>query len=311
MSLMPRSILVMVVAAGCGGGSGAAVLAAPDTVGPDVSVAAKACTGTQTVAQAMHIAGPLVLDEENVYFVDTAVRRAPKAGGPSTALAPAGSARFSLAADDQFLYWVAAGTLYRVAKAGGPVLTLASTNDLQAVAVDETTVYYLDADGLWTMAKSGGPATQIAASSGGVMVLDAQWVYVASARTKSIVRVAKLGNASIAIADNLARPPLAIGVDASTIYFSDPSSSLFAVDKNGGAIRTIYAATNTLPVPVDGLLVDGGRVYWTGYGGIQRIDTSGAGFALLAVDDAHGLALDGSFVYWSSANADAILRGCR
>ena len=107
-------------------------------------------TGQDKVV-AEHPCRRLVLDRDNVYFLDylgPSVWRAPRAGGPAIGIGTGPYVTYDadLAVDDTYVYWAAGGStgggLYRVEKKGGDTVTLASMNDVAGVAIDEAAVYW-------------------------------------------------------------------------------------------------------------------------------------------------------------------------
>jgi len=91
-------------------------------------------------------AGKMAIDARSIYFASQGVISLPLEGGTPTILAEAAGV-CSLTLDDEYVYFTddAAGTVNKVAKTGGPVITLVfGLPSPRAIANDATSVYWLN-----------------------------------------------------------------------------------------------------------------------------------------------------------------------
>jgi len=92
----------------------------------------------------------ILVDSERVYFNDFASGRvlsAPKAGGAAMTLATQGKVGNQMALDNDYVYYLGSGDVYRVAKSGGAAEWLGSGAGLYALAVDDDYVFWVGATG--------------------------------------------------------------------------------------------------------------------------------------------------------------------
>jgi hypothetical protein len=97
----------------------------------------------------------IMVDNTHVYWTASppaaaggTIMRAPKEGGsPPVQLAGAQKGPGAIAADETRVYWVTSEGVWRVSKAGGPTLSLASSTDNLDLAVDATHVYWVTRKG--------------------------------------------------------------------------------------------------------------------------------------------------------------------
>ena len=208
----------------------------------------------------------------------------PVAGGQVTTLAT-GALPGCIVLDEDNVYWTDEyeGTVSKVAKSGGPTLTLAPINwpvdtNGYAIAVDSSSVYWV-ADGLFKVGKGGGAVTTLLSSDAGATG--------GACRSLGVV-----GGSLVA----LLQPPQSVdSFDAETPYqvVTVPSSGAGTPRAivPGGSARMIAAGPTT--------------VYWEGLStGIQIRETpiDGGPSTLLATPAAYlvsdmVLASDGT-LYW-------------
>ena len=154
----------------------------------------------------------LAVDARYVYFAEreSAIRRLPIGGGPTTTLASEGGWLGGFAIDASHAYWTAheggevSGTVMSVPLDGGEVTTLATGHGTSSgLAVDDEYLYFTDSDGgnLWRMPKRGGPVDLMLANlvRPGALALDATDLYVA-AEAGGIFRLATTGSEAVQVA---------------------------------------------------------------------------------------------------------------
>lgn len=102
--------------------------------------------------------------------------------------------------------------------------------------------------------------------------------------------------------------PYQIAADATHVYFADwESDQIKRIPVTGGS-PSVVASGNNL-ILYRGLAVDETHVYWGDWDGIKRIPKGGGTVQTLAATNASTeLALDDTYVYWTSRAGDAILR---
>ncbi|MCL2824117.1 MAG: hypothetical protein FWD57_09010 [Polyangiaceae bacterium] len=122
-----------------------------------------------TLASSLMYPLGIAVDDQHVYFVETGVgvecgqpkygkvQRIAKSGGTPTTLAFAlGCDPSDIAIDDEFVYWTESylGNVARVAKTGGVVEVLASSQDWpKQIAVDDTRVYWAAGGSIFAVPK--------------------------------------------------------------------------------------------------------------------------------------------------------------
>ena len=101
------------------------------------------CAGTWDIRD-------ILVGGERVYFNDFASGRvlsAPKAGGAAMTLATLGKIGNQMALDNDYVYYLGSGDVYRVAKSGGAAEWLGSGAGQYALAVDDDYIFWVGATG--------------------------------------------------------------------------------------------------------------------------------------------------------------------
>jgi hypothetical protein len=123
----------------------------------------------------------IVLDATSVYWIDFnggGIGKAPLSGGEPTILAPGGGA--GIAVDATSVYWGTGEALMKVPIGGGEPITLAANGSY--VAVDKDFVYFTGGPypgAVYKVAKAGGPVIVLATDQNGAsgIAVDANSVY--------------------------------------------------------------------------------------------------------------------------------------
>lgn len=237
----------------------------------------------------------------------------------------------SFAMDEVNLYWstcrysggnVGRGGVFKIAKTGGAVVTLASDQVCpRRIAVDTANVYWInegepDASGyyragtLMQIAKTNGPPIVLASQIDGhaSIAIDAMDVYWSDCFIGAIKRIAKGGVLDV-VRD--AHCPISLGVDETNLYWLT-RDDLRKIDKRGGAVQTLATGGGSA------LLLDTASLYWTRTEQASRttfrscadersvlLKTSKAGDAPVQLASIGGLApdnlaQDANAIYWST-----------
>jgi hypothetical protein len=138
------------------------------------------------------------------------VAKVPLGGGAVTKLGSVPSSLL-IALDSTSVFWTAAGAVYNVSKAGGPLTrVLDVTEHVVAIAVDDASLYWITGaptPGLVrSMPKTGGTVNTLASKQGTLysMAVDADRVYWSSLTKQSILSAAKADGTDVhTLATNL------------------------------------------------------------------------------------------------------------
>lgn len=177
----------------------------------------------------------LAVDATYVYWtqdgLDAAIVKAPLAGGALVPLAPSGANSRSLAIDATSVYWVSLGdgvepgSVQKVPKAGGAVVTLATGFDFpSAIALYGGFVYFGNEDAIYKVATSGGTVSTLSTVVGAsTLAVDASGIYAAySFGQTSLFQLKPSGvtNATLAKRDRI----MSLAVDGSSVFWADGTS---------------------------------------------------------------------------------------
>jgi hypothetical protein len=190
------------------------------------------------------------------------------------------------------------------------VLLLASgQNSPAALAVDSTSVYWLNggtyADGnLMKVAKNGGPLVTLATAQPfpGAISLDATSVYwtINTGESGALLKMPKEGGTPTTLVSGLNQAG-GVVVSSGDVYFTAPALMKVAVD--GWAATTLSSTDDA-----DGLAVNGSGVYWTtSYDGtvLEMGVNGGAPTTLASGQHAFSIVLDSAHLYWLTGTNDA------
>lgn len=205
----------------------------------------------------------------------------------------------------------------RVAKAGGPVETVATAvGEPEGLEVDTDAVFWTDAainGGVYRADLDGSNPVTISSTENiaRTLTVDTQYVYWTAEGSGQIRRAAKSGAGSPTTLVTGADTPYQIALDATHLYWtSRVGGTLWRVPKAGGTPQLL----GTRPTPANGISVGGGYVYWsTGEittGTIQRTPIGGGATVTLASlqDRPYGVLLDptSGYLYWGNINGNVV-----
>jgi hypothetical protein len=243
---------------------------------------------------------------------------APPSQASLVTLAAGQTCPWEMAIDATSVYWTdcgdpTGGYVLTVPKAGGGngIVALATGDRLSGIAVGGSNVYWVasNADAssgaIMTVPVGGGTPTRFAPQSGSPshLALDSAFAYWTEELATQVVRAPLGGGATTTVASAAGAFQIALGDSA--VYWLAPQG-LMTAPKTGGAAVTL--ASGFLPLPTNGLAVNGAAVYFTsgppsGQPGISEIGLDGGAIAVVApTPPAVGggpVALDATRVYWA------------
>ncbi|MBI4955824.1 MAG: hypothetical protein HY908_27645 [Myxococcales bacterium] len=326
------STTVMPGADGSGGAGAAGTGAAGAGLGSSGGSDPGACPAGEDLA---HVAPDesapsfIALDATHVYWsADTAVRRAPRAGGAVETLAGGQPIAMGLTVDESFVYWAMHDDpgIRRAPKGGGPWVELAadieSGGAFAMVAVDATHLYARGgcAD-IVRLDTTGGPVEPVVSSEGciGAIALDAEWLYYAAeGAAGAILRVPKEGGvAEVLVPAEVgasgytgAAPGLAVDAEH-VVWMSSDTGRVLAVPKAGGEVR-VLATGVALGQDV---VTDGARVYWSEKNAVRVVGIDGGPVVTLVASPQlmpMGLALGAHHLFFTNyVSTGPVTRVCR
>ncbi|MGE5183149.1 MAG: hypothetical protein ACM31C_13855, partial [Acidobacteriota bacterium] len=189
-----------------------------------------------------------------------AVMAMPIGGGAPTTLVANVPTPFGISIDSDDVYFTSGGSVAKVAKTGGPVVTLATGSEPYQVVVDAGKVFWTDV-GTWdvtSIAAAGGQATVLVNALGAMhLTVDGSHVYVAEyAGNGSIVEVPRSGGVPAEIV-KLENTPSVVTLDATHLYWAT-EHELHRAALDGSKVETI-AVNDSL---TRGLVLDDQFIYW-------------------------------------------------
>jgi hypothetical protein len=248
-----------------------------------------------------------------------------------------------LALDDERVYWVGEDGVQAVAKAGGPVESLAARDwtliphatdpGRWALAVDGDDVFFSIDDGIGRVAKRGGEADLLAdAPSGrGAVVLgvdddEVWWLELMPAegdepQTTDVLATPRAGGASRRLLTGLTCVR-GIVVDDDGVYWLGGTEGRGAIHRASKTTGDTVTLAVDVPVYYDRVLeVDGASLFWldypSGLHGPMRVRTmpKGGGAAPETLAEpfpaANKLLLDEGHVYWAQDGVRSVARVAR
>jgi hypothetical protein len=259
--------------------------------------------GTMTVLVRSPQVERMALDVERVYWVgEDGVQSVAKRGGGVRDLAPRDwtllpknndKARWSVAVDDEDVYFSVDGGVGRAPKRGGPAELLASGADAMVFAVDDAEVWWIGAHDVVATPKRGGPSRRVLAGVTGVLaaVADDDAVYLLTETDGrglgTIERAAKATGETVTLARDVPTYyPNVLAVDGDSLFWLEYPSGLHGpmrvrtMPRGGGAPLTL---AEPFP-PANELLVDPAHVTWAQQGlrSIARVPAQRPGPAAVA-----------------------------
>lgn len=272
--------------------------------------------GPETLATGVTGTG-LAIDADHLYFSsEYRLWKMPKAGGaPQPITGEIWDTPQGLAVDETHIYWqsYSAESVHRASLTSGIPEVVASDlgTSPQWLVLDAARVYF-PTDGTPTsvlsVPKTGGPAlTHATGGDPNHVALDATHVYWAA--QTGVHRADKLGG-DIETLSSVAGYLRGIAVDATDVYFADPSTgSILKVSKLGGP--EVKLVTGEANPSLDA--ADGTHVYWTNYvaaGKVARAPKSGGPPEVLAAaqNKPAALVVDDSHAYWINSGDDTLVR---
>jgi hypothetical protein len=245
-----------------------------------------------------------------------------------------------LALDDERVYWVGEDGVQAVAKAGGPVESLAPRDwtlippatepSRWSVAVEGDDVFFSIDDGIGRVSSRGGPAELLAdvpsgrgATLVGVDRDDVWWLELVPAEgdeplTTDVLATPRAGGASRRMLTGLT-DLLAIVVDDDGVYWISGTEGRGAIHRASRATGDAVTLAVDVPAYYDRVLqVDGANLFWLEYPhglhGPMRVRTmakSGGGAPETlaeAFPTANELLLDEGHVYWAQDGVRSVAR---
>jgi hypothetical protein len=272
-------------------------------------------------------AGPagVKVDATSVYWVNVvvgsgAIMRAPLRGGSATVLATAQTASAGIAVDATSVYYLADGAVRAVPLTGGAPAILASTpynTPLGGIAVDATRVYWSSGLGraLLQIPLGGGTPTTLATAidatgqTGGVALdgSNVYWTEPGITQSDGVVRKMPLGGGMATTLASGQRSPIAVAVDAASVYWSDETGGSVMKVALGGGSPTALASGQAVP---NGIAIDGTYVYWgSDDGSLLRVALAGGSPTVIASGASApvGVALDAACVYWTNPGTGTVM----
>jgi sugar lactone lactonase YvrE len=238
-----------------------------------------------------------------------------------------GNAPLALGLHNDTLYWANGvdGTLSTMSVTGGSRTSLyPGRMQLRGFAFDATRIYFTNAfsdlveSGALDGTSSGSFTNHTEFRPAGI-ASDGQAVYWTASQNSTVgtglIRTKPVGPPSptdgTTIADGRVLPD-GIAVDATSVYWTE--------DVDGGAIMKVSKAGGT-PVPLaigqgrpHGIAVADGFVYWANQGfvnsgSVQRVPVDGGTITTFAAQqDSYSVAVDASYVYWTSLGTNSVMR---
>ncbi len=271
----------------------------------------------------------IAVDSANVYYSETGVWQAPKAGGTPQKLSDDSPTLIAL--DDAYVYWNDGTSIRRVAKGGGATSTLATPaqSPVGGVAVDDTSVYWVSGGGFYQAPKVGGSPTLLGSlpdagtvvgyqipPSGPVVAANqvafsqngSLWSVSTAGGTVSLSPASTNGGHAFTFYGPIAASPNGVAVEFSG---NTSAGNSYATFGNGipGPLGFPIAPT---PGPSGPFVEDSCAIYFVFSSGVGRLFNGVTMYAeevVAGVNQPNQLALDDSFVYWT--DRDSVRRAPR
>ena len=255
-------------------------------------------------------------------FVGPSSSSTPQAPPPSQAhlitLAAGQTCPWGMAIDATSVYWTdcgdpTGGTVQKVSKTGGAIVTLASGDVLSGITVEGANVYWVartaqgSGGAIKTIPVAGGTPTVVAAQSGDPshLVADASYVYWGDLNGGGVMKAPLGGGAATMVAP--ARSAFQIALGDTAVFWIEPSG-LMTAPKTGGAAMSL--ASGFISLPPAGLAVNATTVYFSAgppnAPEISDVPINGGPVGSLASTQASigggPVAVDATRVYWADSS---------
>lgn len=240
----------------------------------------------QAVPSVMNLLG-LTIDADNVYWASTSggtvvLSTLPLAGGPPVMLVT-DPGLLNFAVNDAGVYWLTAGgaggpTLMKIDRAGGQPTVLTHAQPVNGLAVDDQSVYWFSYGAVGCEPNcafinredvAGGAPTELAqlSTSGAGLTVDSTYLYwLVSPGT--IMRVGVNGGTPD-LAFSHPFPIQSFAVDASGLYWTDPSGTVYTGTPGGTSLRVVVPG-NAGRMYARGIALNANNVYWIAGNSIYR-----------------------------------------
>lgn len=323
---MKRAWLFALCILGCGGtpatdgGGGDSAAPADAAMASDAAVAPDAAMADAGGSSCAPCAANLMTDPMNCGACGHDCLGGQCAGGLcapiALAMAMNGDSFGGVALDGNNVYWFAGGaqgqsaSIYRIAKAGGAVSTVATGKWAPLAIVTDGKDVFWNSTGtpgqLLSAPAGGGPAKVLnamldLADNAAGLALDANSVYVGA--KQDVKQVPKLGGNAIGLGTTFDGAGAAVAIDNTGIYwvgFADAPKGAVYQQQNGAPPAKHLADGLALPI---GLALDGeGVVFLEELTAVKRVKKAGGAVTTLAsgmdLDGAVALAVDDQAYYW-------------
>jgi hypothetical protein len=209
-----------------------------------------------------------------------------------------GFGRCAIVLDNSNVYWLMGNALRRVAKSGGPGMTLATlAGQFRGLAQDATYVYWTTYSGgtIMRVEKTGMSTPAILAqglSAPSQMVVDGNQLYWLD--VKGVLTMPNSPQSSPSVFSSNGYTHSAIAVDATSVYWGTNQGMLVRQAKNAQA-PLVKLASSLSPLMI---ALDGSTVYYSVNGSISKVDNAGGIPESLATDTIGAFAIDATDVYY-------------
>lgn len=190
-----------------------------------------------------------------------------------------------------------------------------------ALAADTASLYWIDtaSERLVRMPKTGGTIQALAAGAQAMspwaIAVDASHVYWLDTGEGAVRRTPRAGGATVTLATGQG-DLMGIALDSSYVYFSGTNASggrVRRMSKYGGVAQTIATASYPTAIATDGFFVYIADAHaLAGSNRVLRVPRGGGAVVTMSTDeDALGLAIDGSNIFWKRFWTGDVRRGSK
>jgi len=225
---------------------------------------------------------------------------------------------WGMAVDATSVYWTdcgdpTGGTVQKVSKTGGAIVTLAAGDVLSGITVEGSNVYWVartdqgSGGAIKSVSVAGGTPMVVAAQSGAPshIVADASYVYWGDLNGGGVMKAPLGGGAATMVAPAASAFQIALG-DTAIFWMDLPG--LMTAPKTGGAAMSL--ASGFISLPPAGLAVNATTVYFSAgppnRAGISDVPIDGGAVSSIASTHASigggPIAIDATRVYWADTS---------